>query len=33
MKKITIEMPDDMALPFVDTEEQFARALRLVAAI
>ena len=27
MKTITIEMPDDKALPFADTDEQFARAL------
>ena len=33
MKTITIEMPDDTALPFADTDEQFARALRLAAAI
>jgi predicted HTH domain antitoxin len=33
MKTITLEMPDDMALPFGETDEQFARALRLAAAI
>ncbi len=33
MKTITIEIPDDTALPFADTDEQFARALRLAAAI
>jgi predicted HTH domain antitoxin len=33
MKTITIEIPDDTALPFGETDEQFARALRLAAAI
>ena len=33
MKTITIEVPDDTTLPFADTDEQFARALRLAAAI
>ena len=33
MKTITIEMPDDMVLPFADSDEQFGRELRLAAAI
>ncbi len=33
MKTITIEVPDDIALPFAESDEQFARALRLAAAI
>jgi len=33
MKTITIELPDDTALPFGDSDEQFARELRLAAAI
>ena len=33
MKTITIEVPDDTALPFGDSDEQFARELRLAAAI
>jgi predicted HTH domain antitoxin len=33
MKTITIELPDDTALPYGDTDEQFAHALRLAAAI
>jgi predicted HTH domain antitoxin len=33
MTTITIELPDDTALPFGDTDDQFARALRLAAAI
>jgi len=30
---ITIEQPDDTALPFADSDEQFARGPRLAAAI
>jgi predicted HTH domain antitoxin len=33
MKIIKIEFPDDMALPFGDTSEQFAQELRRAAAI
>jgi len=33
MKTITIEVPDDTLLPFADSDEQFARELRLAAAI
>jgi predicted HTH domain antitoxin len=33
MKTITIEVPDDTALPFAGSDEQFARELRLAAAI
>ena len=33
MKTITIEVPDDATLPFADSDEQFARELRLAAAI
>jgi predicted HTH domain antitoxin len=33
MKTITIEVPDDTRLPFADSDEEFARALRLAAAI
>lgn len=33
MKTITIEVPDDMVLPFADSDEQFARELRLAAAM
>jgi predicted HTH domain antitoxin len=33
MKTITIEIPDDTALPFADSDEQFASELRLAAAI
>jgi len=33
VKTITIELPDDTALPFGDSHEQFARELRLAAAI
>ncbi len=33
MKTITITIPDDIPLPFADTEEEFARELRLAAAI
>ncbi len=32
MKTITIEFPDDTTLPFTDSDEQFARELRLAAA-
>ena len=33
MKTITIEVPDDATLPIADSDEQFARELRLAAAI
>ncbi len=33
MKTITIELPDDATLPFGDSNELFARELRLAAAI
>jgi len=33
MKTVTIELPDDTALPFGDSDEQFVRELRLAAAI
>jgi predicted HTH domain antitoxin len=33
MKTITIEFPDGTTLPFADSDEQFARELRLAAAI
>jgi len=33
MKTITIEVPDDATLPFAASDEQFARELRLAAAI
>ena len=33
MKTITIEVPDDTALAFAESDEQFARELRLAAAI
>jgi hypothetical protein len=33
MNIITIEVPDDTMLPFADWDEQFARGLRLAAAI
>lgn len=33
MKSITIELPEDIDLPFADSDEQFARELRLAAAI
>jgi predicted HTH domain antitoxin len=33
MKTIKIEFPDDTALPFGDSDEQFAREFRLAAAI
>jgi predicted HTH domain antitoxin len=33
MKAITIEIPDDHALPFVDSDERFGRELQLAAAI
>jgi len=33
MKTITIEVPDDVAFPFAASDEQFARELRLAAAI
>lgn len=33
MKTITIEVPDDAALPFASTDDEFARELVLAAAI
>jgi len=33
MKTITITIPDEVVLPFGDSEEEFARELRLAAAI
>ena len=33
MKTITIEVPDDVTLPFAASDEQFAQELRLAAAI
>ena len=33
MKTITIEIPDGTALPFADSDEQFAKEFRLAAAI
>jgi predicted HTH domain antitoxin len=33
MKTITIEIPDDISLPFADSDERFARELQLAAAI
>ena len=33
MKTVTIEVPDDTILPFAGSDEQFARELRLAAAI
>ncbi len=33
MKSITIDLPDDVALPFARSDEEFARELRLAAAI
>ncbi len=33
MKTITIEVPDDVLLPFANSDEHFARELRLAAAI
>jgi hypothetical protein len=33
MKRITIEVPDDTTLPFASSDDQFAREMRLAAAI